>query len=407
MELEKKLQEEHTQFIEEAIEKGKKEGELNIPDTNDLSVSPYEKTVTAKYQALISDIGLSRDAALSSANEGIIKALRSEKGTITIESVGLEVDKITSIEEGELSKEKSTYLDGVREVQNAASFVSADSNKKLSDREFKKVTKIHGRSHTNKGSMKNWVVNLILVGIGLSEVAINYQVFKQFGENLIFTAIMALSLCLVVPLLAHKTGKMLKQWSDNKIGYSIMSFGFTAIIAGIFYKVASLRLKDPKVDIDSFYIFFGLALSLYLAGLIVSYFHFDSSEEFYNSYLDNKDNNEVFKKEDVRRATNLMVIKKVFTENQEKIRNTHEELRAKAKNKSLVLTQRINNTVEAHNRILLQYRNLEERCNNFYHESIQNYRTGNLSRRITLQPKVWATDLIDLKLNYLQFKNAE
>lgn len=405
MELEKILKEKHELFIEESIEKGAKDGDLNIPAKEDLAVSPYEKTIVHKYQAIISDMGIARSEALSSVNEGIISTLKKEKESVTPVVIDTEVEKLDTLEKDDLRKEEEIYLEGVKEIQNSAGFVSADSNKKLGAREFKKVCVKYKREHTDKGGIKPWQMMLLLAFIGLAEVAINFEVFKQFKENLIFTMLMALSLCIAVPYLAHSTGQLIKQLKDKIVGNSIVALLFTLITTGVFWKVADLRLEDETLSSESFYIFLGLSVLLYFVGVYASYNSFDSSKAFYSAYLKNEEVVAVFKKEDEKRAFNLMVIKKTLGENAEQIRNKYNEKRKDARNIVLILTGKVNSAITEHNRVLQQYRQLEERCNSYYHESIQNYRTSNLSRRITPQPTVWAADITDLKMNFPQFKD--
>ena len=405
--MKEKLNEFHEATILETANIGKKDGELNIPHQDDTIVSPLEKSLRAKYQSLIENMGVERERELSPCSIDKIKLLRKEKNSIADADIEANLKKLNTREIDILNSETNIHLDNIKETVQDAKLLSAEARMKAADREFKRECKIEGRSSTNKKITSDTSYYIILAFVGLSELAINFKAFEVFRENLILTAMMSLSF-IAVPIFAHFCGPMIKQWHDNKHRTSYTVFpllGISAII-GLLWFIAELRLLQdvPKITL---YISFVLGLVISLVGVLVAYFHVDSSDSFYRTYVENNKSKQHYAKLDLLRTHKKKELEKEYKKIRVSIQQDFDQKRSNAKDVVNLKDKEINTLIDTYNSIIAKYKGYEENCNSFYHETIQEYRLNNLSRRITTQPLSWGNDVVDLKYNFIKYENQE
>ena len=403
--LEEQIKEEHLELLEEAAEMGKQDGGINVPYQDDEIVSPFEKKLKSKYQSLVDRVGANKEKELSSVNYEKISSLRKERDGITQEDIDTKSKEVEEREVSLLANEQSKYVQKVSDANTNAKFKSAQAKQKLADREFKKQSKIENRSYTNKTFHSNWGYGLILFFIGVAELAVNYETFQQFGKNLIITMVMALSF-IIVPLIAHFVGSMVKQWGHNKrrASYTLMPLFGTAFVGIMFYYVASLSTVGKSGDADTnLWIFYILSMLLYLGGVLLAYAHVDSSDSFYKAFIEKEKADKAFDIQEKERARVLDNIEKEYTKTVEGIKDDYEVKRTNAKNIISLKNEAINSIVARYNEIISLYRKIEENVNSLYEEAVQEYRYQNTVYRPTAQPVCWREDVVSLNFSEVKF----
>lgn len=143
----------------------------------------------------------------------------------------------------------------------------------------------------------------LLVFIGVCEIPLNIVIFRSFGESDYVTMIMAGTLAIAVPVLAHFIGMFWRQrseMSDYKWKAIIMTtlflatnFGLGVFRANVLTRI--LQEAGEVVTQQDFIlnvaIFVGITTLLFLIGVIAAYFRHDESytlEHTYKQYSDRK-----------------------------------------------------------------------------------------------------------------------
>ncbi len=396
----------HESLLAQAQEKGERDGDMDIPKEDDTSVSPYEKSLRYKYQSLVDKMGGNREAALSENSIDKIRSLREEKDSISTDDINAGIAKLDEQEQELLDEEKALYLEEVKSIENDPSLASLKAKTKIAAGEFKSESEKEKRSYTNKKMHSDGWYYTLLVAIGISELAINFKVFQQFRASLPETFVMAISL-LGVAAAAHFIGPMIKQWSSNKVSHTIFPFIITMAVLGLFWYIADLRLEDPNLSENSLWIFFLLAVILYILGVMMAYSHVDSSDSFYRAYREDVSWRKKFEAQDLIRTKARKELGEEYKRKVSSVKGDFSEKRLMAKDVINSKSREINNAISNYNDIIAAYRRKEEELNSFFHGTVQEYRIRNLSRRLTNQPTAWENDPEDLALNFIQYETQE
>lgn len=403
------IKKDHDALLDEAKEIGQQDGGLNIPDANATAPSPYEKKLRSQYQSIINRVGADRDKEMSSISYEKISSLRKERDSVTQEDIEASVATINEREADLIAKEKENHVKKVTETNSNAKFKSTQAKKNVATKEFKRLAEREGRTWTNKTVSNNFIYFFILSFIGLAELAVNYQTFIQFKKNLIITFVMALSF-VIVPIIAHFVGGMIKQWRRNrkKASYTIVPIAGTTLVTVMFYYVATLSTAGKATDAEtSLWIFFILSMLLYLGGVLLAHAHVDSCDSFYRAFLEMEKADKEFEKQEKIRSEQLERYEKAHSKELESIRDTYDGKRHAAKNIVSGKGEAINAIISQYNEAVSLYRKIEDQVNSFYNEAVQQYRMVNLIYNPTPAPPAWDEEIPSLKLNEIKFEKED
>lgn len=125
--------------------------------------------------------------------------------------------------------------------------------------------------------------------IGLAEAAATYLVFRIFGENLLMTMFMTISIMIGLPLAGHFCGKFLKQGIKNVRENFLFSFSilivvsFLAVVAILRSRyVDAINNQDHIISHNTMTIaFIALNLVLFIVSIVASYFVHDTDPDIY------------------------------------------------------------------------------------------------------------------------------
>ena len=132
----------------------------------------------------------------------------------------------------------------------------------------------------------HWYLPLMFF-FGVSELSINIQAFRLFGEALLFTALMASVVGLGIPLCAHFLGIFFRQWPAPAWLTAIkvaLVFAFAVVclygitIARSLYLAEgrALTAREDALQESFFYI----NLFVFVVGIVASYFAHDADPDF-------------------------------------------------------------------------------------------------------------------------------
>lgn len=447
----------HEEQLAEARKTGESDGIRNIPRLHDANFSPYEKRVLANYQSMLEQIAGKGKELLYQGHQKA-KALmqklehrRTKKTSDLVEILEKERDR-------KLDHEADSLSDKLKNVHNSADWVSS---KRAHDSALKRLN-IQQEKHKRDEpltSLPTWGLIMILAVIGLSELGLNYQVFESLGEAPIMTLVLAFSLVIVLPWLAHTCGVWLRQAKEHKTGMVYFFICTVAVLVGIYilskYREAYLKQQgvgvnneqvveessalnllqqeenpfeadddtanpfeqeqDPFAEVGSssqdsgfdvednlnFWLFLAIGFLLFAGGIFASYSHTDPSPTFHNAYKHFKKAEENYQKASEIYHPQLARLKE---ESKRRVAEIHEEFTAKSNKRAgdmNTINEQIYAAIGLYNKNLASFQALEKKVNNMAHITIQEYRRTNFTFRENCdQPKSWSPDIPELTYRF-------
>jgi hypothetical protein len=275
------------------------------------------------------------------------------------------------------------------------------------EKRFEEIAKKIGREELHIQFRPFWAYVILILGIGIAEIPLNYQVFLEFRETPLLTLVMSLVLVITLPFLAHGSGKFLKQGKENKTYYALLAIAVGFIFA-ISYYTAELRTNylaikgiSPERLVTDNWTFFVIGLILYFVGFIASYFAHDASIEFsevYDRYHKVRAEHNKIQK---RIHDQVTVEKENHTREREEAQNRFTQRKSEIVSKVEDLKKALHDAKGEHDKMLNYSRGLERKINQYCKEAIHHYRDTNLTYRTNhAQPKAWKTELPDLTLRF-------
>ncbi len=397
----------HQNLLKKVEQLGEQDGTLSLPRQEDESPSPNEGMIKYKYQKLIAEC--------------------FQKGKPYLDRPHLEhktlVEKIDNFDQNKsevLNKEMSVLE---QRKQDKLDFITDDygtkkskinSQDKYIQRDYS-ITKKNLQTIQQKVGRLSPIIHfkstiaymLLLIGIGICELPLNLQIFQKFGEAFFITIIMAGSLAIAIPLLAHFTGVFIKQRKEKR-DYTMFAILCVAIFGVFNFGISIFRAnalaenisKDP--DQLSVIIFTCLNLILFIIGVLAAYFRHDESYELeysYNRFQKEKKKYDVNKREiqEKRQALDKAKIKEIKAVQQSYLLEKAELSRLKDN-----LIDKRNWAALIYDELLNSFVGLEDYLNASYNAAVQKYRAVNLlHRKDHISPKSWSKGIapLDLKFN--------
>ena len=404
------LEEKHYTLLDQAELLGAKDGSIELPRVEDQFNSPNENLIRSEYQRLIAKNWKAGKPWMDDphmtfkSNADKIKILRNgESSYLTNHHNHV----------NEMKKEEIHFITDEFEKRN----VELEKEDKMLQRDYITAKQeLHsiqnqiGRAGPLIHFKSTFLYVLLLVGIGICEVPLNIQIFQKFGEAFFITIIMACSLGISIPILAHFSGVFVKQRKEKKeyLTFAIlcillfMGFNFGVSIFRAYVLAEHVGEQASNLNII---IFTCLNLILFVIGLIASYFRHDESYALENAYFKFQKEKKKYDKAklvilDHRKAlsieknTRLNSIQDKYLSSKENINNT-EENTLKEKYEA----------IKTYDQLLNGFKALEYLIVASYEVAIHRYRAANLIERSNHEyPKSWEKEITPLSL---KFQNSE
>ncbi|MEL6925788.1 MAG: hypothetical protein AAFO94_17210, partial [Bacteroidota bacterium] len=284
-----KIEQAHEQLQQQAEKLGEQDGTLNLPQGEDQLVSPNEGVIRSQYQRLIADVW----------NKG---RPYMDAPHLDYKTISERIENFDDNQETEFRREldiiEQKKNDQIVHLEHEFSVRESEINDydKMVQRDYlaskkalEKVQQSTGRQSPLIHFKSKFWYFVLLIGIGLSEVPLNIQIFQKFGEAFFITIIMSLSLAISIPVLAHFTGVFVRQRREKKeyLGFALMCILLFAIFnfgVSIFRAYALAENIGTEVDNLNIVIFTSLNLILFTIGVLASYFRHDDSYELEHAY---------------------------------------------------------------------------------------------------------------------------
>lgn len=409
---------EHKNALSEYKQRGQLDGKMNQPTSDFDGISPTESAVRAKYTSIYYNFKAEGDRVIKEQESEYLhigselNQLVKNPSIIETQSKENENDRLA-----EIVSENSYHQDNVSNLYKDPDYLSKDTAKQKTEEQFQK--KAHEVGRPEPHVQGNWYI-VILILLGVSELALNYDAFATLGgrpEGVLFKAFSA---GIIFPIAAHFVGKTLRQKSELPT-LSLWFGGVAFLISiGLAIGLSQLRIEamrkmgefEEMTDIvaaseaNSILITFILqVLGIFAIGFLYSYFAHDPSPQFTNVYKTKEGARKEFEKEasrihkkvqeeNVRHQNSLKQIKERFDLEAKRIKNIVPELHRAFK------------TAELNYQGSCDFlKNIVLKINANYHSTIQSYREQNLKNRASHNgtPKSWNNKLEDLDFNMNQY----
>lgn len=392
----------HELILKKAEKMGEQDGAFNLPSQEDTQLSPNESVIKSEYQKLIADCWNIGKPYLDAPH------LEYQSFSDKLKEIEENEDNIIEKEKAILEERKQNQLEEIHqsfkgretELEQYESLVKRDyllSKQNLHDAQIKvgrTTPLIHFKS-------KFWYI-VLLLAIGISEVPLNLQIFQKFGEAFFITIIMASSLAISIPVLAHFTGVFLKQRKEKKEYFGIAVFCILLFVifnfgVSIFRAYVLAENVAQESDNLNIVIFTSLNLILFVIGVLASYFRHDESYELENAHKDFQKEKKKYDKAQISIQNRQKLIANEKHSQTNQVHLTYEEELRRINNLRAGFIHRKQQAIQLYDEILNSFKSLEALIEANYQISIGKYRAANLRHRSNPQaPQPWASQEIPL-----------
>lgn len=390
----------------QALALGEKDGFLGIPLADDPQVSPNEDLILNEYRRLLAE------------------CRKKGKPYMDAPHIAVKVyeDKLTAMEQNEEAdfKKEIAILEerqqaDTNEINRSFKDREADLAEKehLLERDFRDVRQDlqriqdqTGRNHPLIHFKSGFLYFMLLIGIGLCEVPLNLQIFQKFGEAFFITIIMASSLAIAIPVLAHFTGVFIKQRKEKReyVLFTILCISLFVIFnfgVSIFRTSVLAEAMGEEANQLNVIIFTCLNLILFFIGVLAAYFRHDESYELEHIYDDYQKSKKVFDtdKEVLNRQKSSLAEEKNAA--LKVIHTNFENGKKQLNNKKDALIEKRSTYIQQYDELLNSFAALEEYIDAGYHIALGKYRAASLEQRKDRRsPQSWKNPVPKLTLHF-------
>ncbi len=401
-----KIEKTHEQLLKTAEKLGEKDGTIGLPIEGDTQASPNEDLLKNEYQRLLAECWKKGKPYLDGPHvayktfDDKVKDLEANGNAVLDNELNM-IEERRNDEETQIHKEFST-----REGE-------LESRGKVLERDFvtvkQELSNIQdrvGRSSPVIHFKSGFLYFLLLIGIGICEVPLNLQIFQKFGEAFFITVIMASSLAIAIPVLAHFTGVFIKQRKEKK-EYSWFAVMCVAIFFIFNFGVSIFRayvlaehMGESANDLN-IVIFTCLNLILFIIGVLAAYFRHDESYELEYSYAKFQKVKKGYDKEKSELKGKMNALSNEKNGQLKKVHDVYMEEKRNLFNTKNTFVSKRNEYIQIYDELLNSFQALEAYLDASYRIAVNKYRSANLTnRKDHLSPKAWRKGIGSLKLKF-------
>jgi hypothetical protein len=403
----------HEEYVLEAEKRGEEDGRRNHPPVEATFISPYEKSLRAKYQTALSDLFKQGSQWLQELYDLKVKGLQKQIQDIhdDPELVSRKINTALENRDRQFRQANDNHLDKLKEIENEPSWQAVKRDYEESRDRFETIARKHGRKELYI-HIPTWVYIPLLIFIAVCEVPINYQVFVSFRETPLLTLIMAGVLVLSLPFLAHGSGRFLRQFRENK-SFLVLFVISVLLIVSLSYYTAVLRMQYlstkegvlPSHLTNDFWAFFIISLVLYFVGTIGSFLAHDPSIEFTEVYRHHMAKKLTFERKHSEKYALEKTERERFEREKRQIQDDFTRIKNEWDNIGSTLDQSLARAIAEHDKVLVFLQGFEKKINSSFKDAVQLYRDKNMTfRNNHAQPKYWEQEVGNLELEFHRMK---
>ncbi|MCC6280257.1 MAG: hypothetical protein IT262_06650 [Saprospiraceae bacterium] len=397
--MEQQLLQDHLRQMEQHRTKGEHDGRRNLPAVADETIPPQERQVIAVYQSKADEVnGLVRqllyDVKYSKWQPAVTELLQWSQPW-----VDQQIGQATQLRDRRLSESAENHFDRLKVLENAPSYSRAKSDLEAAENRLNTVAGRLGRYEMHHKIAPFWAV-AIAVAIGLLEIPLNLQTFFVFRDSVLMTLLFCLSLVVIMPILAHITGRFFRQGSERRSYYFIASAMSLAVIVFSFFagQLRTERIENAPEVSSPFFI--TINILFFIAAAMASFLAHDPSVSLSDAHRG-------VSRERRRHAGTLAHFEAEIRKETDRYQQEKEEIQrefsraeSEAQNRQSALQQKVHEATALYNQILSIGQGLERAQQTQSHAIILSRREENLKFRTNhAQPKSWSMALPGLSLS--------
>lgn len=391
---------------EQAKRLGEQDGTLNLPRTEDTMVSPNERMLKHEFQKMIAECWHAGKPYLDNPH-------------LEYQTIGEEMDNIRTGEGADYDK---ALLKLEEQKRDAKAFLNQNYANKES--ELKDYDKLVQRDYVQSKSVLAEVQDkvgrsspiihfkstilylLLLLGIGICEVPLNLQIFQKFGEAFFITIIMASSLAIAIPVLAHFTGVFIKQRKEKR------EYGWFALMAVLLFVVFNFGISifrayvlaeqvGESANQLNIVIFTCLNLILFSIGVLAAYFRHDESYELEYAYEKFQKEKKKYDKEKLELHARTKALSEEKSGKLKVILDDYLKGKMQLDRREENLFARRKEATRSYDELLNAFVAMEDYIDACYRTAVEQYRAANLMHRKNhLSPQSWQQEITGLEFKF-------
>lgn len=400
----KELRNEHLAILSEYKAKGQIEGITNFPDSSFTGLSPSELAIRARYSEFISKFKAHAEQIIS-GHQGNSEHIGSDLNELhqkpEIITKAIETLKINFNNKKE--EEKIIHQNNKTRILQNPNFTSSKNNFQDLETRFRFISEKLNR--TLPVLPKLWYFPILFV-MGVSEFYLTFSAFASNGGNVLETSIMALSAGIVFPILAHFSGKIMRQGKKNTNNLVSLIVMFSLAL-GLAYFLAKQIVESQITygyitspsQANTFLVMrILIVLGIFAAGLLISFFNHEPDSNFLDIYNLREKERLNFQKHEKIVNEQVNLESKRFQEINIQLKQKLQDDIDYQNNRLETLQKLYNETCRNHEITKKSYSNTLITINSWYKRTIHEYRQQNQSNRIDIRnyPSSWNVDPSDI-----------
>jgi hypothetical protein len=401
---EKELRNEHLEILKEYKAKGQIEGKTNFPDSSSTGLSPSELAIRARYSEFVSKFKAHSEQIISDL-VGNYQHIGSDLNELhqKPEIITKAIESLKSNFNNKKEEERTIHQSNITKIYQNPNFTSSKINFQDLETKFRVISEKLDR--TLPILPKLWYFPILFV-MGVSEFYLTFSAFASNGGNVLETSIMALSAGIVFPILAHFSGKIMRQGKKNTNNLVSLIVMFSLAL-GLAYFLAKQIVESQITygyitspsQANTFLVMrILIVLGIFAAGLLISFFNHEPDLNFLDIFnLKEKERLNFQKHENIVNEQHNLESKR-FQENNTQLKQKLQDDIDYQNNRIENLQKQFKESNKNLEKAKDYYTNTLITINSWYKITIHEYRQQNQSNRIDNNnyPSSWNVDPSDI-----------
>jgi tetrahydromethanopterin S-methyltransferase subunit G len=247
------------------------------------SLTPHEKSILSAFAGQIAELAVDFSGMLEKVKKDFINTIDEDLSTLRMRGVSSEVKYLRQRCSTELEKLEDEYHEELEMINDEPTLKKLKSELDDVDDNLDEMSDTLGRRVGNEIIKVNgFVYFLILLAIGLAEVTATYNSFLNFEEPPWSTWAWAVSVGLVLAVIAHFAGSFFAVGREKK-SYFILGAVISVATLGMLYYISMVRaggMEEIIVKHLSFQAFMTISSIIFIAGILLAFMAHDSNPQF-------------------------------------------------------------------------------------------------------------------------------
>ncbi len=394
----------HNGELKKAKRRGARDGQDNRPTADTEQVPAVEKEFYHSYSTQMSELHIDLGGFLPRVREDHIESLRNHLDELKRTGLSHQMQSLQEECHKELSDAEEEYHKNLSLLHEDPALRRLEMEYDDCDDQYDEMCDKLGRKNTNASErIPKWLHGVILLFIGLAEVAAIYVSFLNFEEPPLITWVMTIGIGLGLAGFGHLNGKFLSEGRESWIKMIIGVF-LLLLIAVAIYFLAKLRMegldsaiKIKDIALPLFWIF---SMILYSIATALSFLSHDSNPTFARIIKKRAELDAAVKAKEKSMYSEQKALHEKLQSTQKAINMKYNQEQEQLENHQDSVKFLLNDAITLYDDMLVSLRNLEKYVSAAFNECITTYRSENADHRSESEPKYWNSEIRPLSMVY-------